>query len=32
MNKPSSSIITGFLHLENASFAFFDAISLSELD
>jgi hypothetical protein len=29
---PSSSIINGFLHFENASFALHNAISLSEFD
>ena len=32
MISPSSSIITGFLHLKNASFAFFDAICFMESD
>ena len=32
MNNPSSSIIIGFLHLENASLALFSAISFREFD
>ena len=32
MNRPSSSIITGFLNLENASLAFAIAIALSYFD
>lgn len=32
MNKPSSSIMIGFLHFENASYAFFSAISFNEVD